>query len=309
MHWRMNRRCNFNCAYCFRDLPDEDRQTENPACGKYSAEHIAQRFDETGKVWRIYMTGGEPLLYTGFVELAKALTRRHCISVSTNLSTANAYELAEEVESERIVPIKANLHISEREKSKNGLKEYLEKFLRFQERGFDIRLVYVAYPPLFGRIKQDLERFRSEGVRQIEVKVFQGRYEGRRYPRDYTDQEQTFIRGFGLDNCEQQILTSRVSFLGRKCQAGHLAFYMDISGNVTRCVTLKENYGNLFEGTFRPGDSLRRCPVRKCGCAYQGINLTGTAGSVAPPNIVLRPVQFSVAVGELIARLSSKVSK
>ena len=304
----MNRRCNFNCAYCFRRLPDEDRQTEDPACGKYSAEHIAQRFDKTGKVWQIYMTGGEPLLYPGFVELAKALTHRHYLSVSTNLSTANANELAEAVEVERIL-IRANVHILEREKSKDGLKEFLRKFLHFQERGFDIRLVYVAYPPLFGRIKQDLERFSSEGVRQIKVKVFQGKYEGKRYPRDYTDREQAIIRGFGLDNFEQQILDSRVSFLGRKCEAGHLAFYMDISGNVTRCVTLKDVYGNLFEGTFRPGDLPRRCPVKKCGCAYEGIILTGAMGSAVPSNIVVHSVKFSVAVSELIARLSSNVSR
>ncbi len=49
MHWEMNRRCNFNCDYCFRKFPDEDRRTEDPACARYSPEHIAHRFDEIGK--------------------------------------------------------------------------------------------------------------------------------------------------------------------------------------------------------------------------------------------------------------------
>jgi len=307
MHWQMNRLCNLNCEYCFRNSLDEDKKTEDPSCGRYGAEHITQRFDETGKVWSIYMTGGEPLLYPGFVELAKALTRRHYISVSTNLSTANAYELAETIEREHIGSIIANVHILEREKRKDGLKEYLRKFLYFQERGFNIRLVYVAYPPLFGRIEKDLRQLRSEGAKQINVKVFQGKYKGQRYPRDYSEDERAFIRGLGLDNYEQEILAGRISFLGSRCEAGHRAFTMDISGNVTRCVASKDGYGNLFEGTFRPGELLRRCPKKKCSCTYQGIQFSASGGSAVSPNVIVRPVRFFVAVEEWLNGLSSKV--
>jgi MoaA/NifB/PqqE/SkfB family radical SAM enzyme len=306
MLWRMNRRCNFNCVYCFRSV-DEDKRTEDPACGKYSAEHIAKRFDETGKVWRIFMTGGEPLLYPGFVELAKALTRGHYISMNTNLSTPNAYELADAVESKRVHTINADIHILEREKSRDGVREYLRKFLHFQERGFNIWLGYVTYPPLFGRIEEDMEWLRGEGVKRINVKVFQGRYRNRRYPRDYSDEERAFIRGLGLNNYEQDILACRVSFLGKKCEAGHRAFEMDTSGNLTRCSTLKDGYGNLFEGTFRPGKSSRRCTVKKCACSYQGMNFTGAGGSIVPPNIIEQPVRFFVAVGEWAGGLSGKI--
>ncbi len=307
MHWWMNRRCNFNCVYCFRKLGDGYGQTEEPASGKYSAEHIAERFDETGKVWHIYMTGGEPFLYPEFVKLAKELTRGHYISVSTNLSTSNAYELAEVVNSERVHRINANLHILEREKIKDGVKEYLRKFIYFQERGFNIHSLYITYPLLFDRIEEDIKRLRGEGVKRIKIKVFQGKYDGRRYPRDYSDEERAFIRGLGLDNYEQEILVCHVSFLGRKCQAGHLAFNMDMSGKVTRCSALKDEYGNLFEGTFRPGNSSRRCMAKKCACPYQGINFTSSVGSAVPPNIVVQPVRFSVAVGEWIGGLSGKI--
>lgn len=300
--WCITRQCNFNCAYCFRKCGDED-----PACGKYSAEHIAQRFDETGKVWHIRMTGGEPLLYPGFVELAKALTRRHYVSVITNLSTPNAYEFAEAIENERVHSISASLHILEREKRKDGVREYLRKFLHFQERGFNIRLRYIAYPPLLGRIEEDVEWLRRDGVKRIGVKVFQGRYKGGHYPRDYSDEERAFIRGLGLNNYEQEILAGRVSFLGRKCEAGHQAFTMDMSGNVMRCNTLKDKYGNLFRGTFRPGESSRRCTVKKCSCAYEGIDFAAGLGSAVPPKIVVRPVRFFVAVGEWTGGLSSKV--
>lgn len=309
MHWQINRLCNYECPYCFREWADESSRTEDPACGKYSVEHISQRFDETGKVWRIYMTGGEPLLYPGFVELAKALTRVHYISVSTNLSTPNAYEFAEAVESERVHSVYANVHILEREKRREGMKEYLQKFLHFQQRGFKIWLVYITYPPLLGRIEEDIKRFRSEGIKQIKLKVFQGKYKGRRYPRDYSDDERAFIKRLGLDNYEHQILTGRVSFLGSRCQAGHRAFTLDIAGNVRRCNTLKDEYGNLFEGTFKPGKSSRRCPNKKCSCAYQGMYFATTGGSAVPPNVIVRPVRFFISVGECLAGLSGKARR
>lgn len=307
MRWWMIRRCNFNCSYCFQKEVNEYGQAEEHTCGKYSAQHIAERFDETGKVWYIYMTGGEPLLYPDFVELARKITRRHYISVSTNLSTPNVYELAEAVDSGRIYRINASVHIQEQEKIKDGVKEYLRKFLHFQERGFNIHLVYLTYPPLLGRIEEDVKRFRGEGVKQIKIKMFQGKYEGRHYPRDYSNEEREFIKGLGLDNYEQEILACRVSFLGRKCRAGHRAFNMDMWGNVTRCSTLNDEYGNLFEGTFRPGGSSRRCSAKKCACTYQGINFTSSVGSTVLPNIVVRPVRFSVSVGEWIGGLKNKV--
>ena len=303
MHWHMNRRCNFNCEYCFRGQDDGDRSIEDPACARYDAEHISRSFDRTGRVWQIYMTGGEPLLYPGFVELAEALTRKHYISVSTNLSTPNAYELADAVEPARVGLIHANLHILERSKTSGSQEEFLRKFLCFQERGFDIRLVYVAYPPLLRRIEQDIKRLRDNGAGRIEAKVFQGKYKGRRYPRGYSGNERALLMGLGLDDFEQQILAGRVSFLGRKCRAGYRAFTMDTAGNVTRCSTLKDEYGNLFTDTFRPGSSARRCPARVCSCAYQGLNGTGVGGSCVPGSIIARPVRFAVSASEWIGAL------
>ena len=249
------------------------------------------------------MTGGEPLMYPGFLALATLLTRSHYISVSTNLSTPNAYDFADTVKPDRVAWINANLHILEREKSVNGAREYLRKLLFFQERGFDIRMVYVTYPPLLERIAEDITWWRSQGVRKIIVKVFQGKFEGKRYSRDYTHEEASLLRRLGLNNREEEILARRVSFLGRKCQAGYRGFAMDISGNVTRCTSLKEHYGNLFEGTFTPGDFPRRCTARKCSCTYEGIRFASPRGSAAPSHIVVRPARFFIAVGERLRGL------
>jgi MoaA/NifB/PqqE/SkfB family radical SAM enzyme len=304
MYWEMTRRCNFDCPYCFRKQNPKDKQIEDSVSARFDAEHIARQFDNTGKSWMIYMTGGEPLLYPNFVALAGALARNHYMSMSTNLSTTSACELADTVGPQRFTAIRANVHITEREKINDGLKEFLRKFLYFQNLGFDIRLVYVAYPPLFSRIKQDIESLREKGVKNIELKIFQGKLDGRRFPRDYTAGQRDFLLELGLSNYEKQILDSRVSFLGKLCRAGRLAFVMDPAGSVSRCNTLDENYGNLFEGTFKPGKSTRRCPARKCACAYQGFSLASAGGSSVPSKIVVQSVKLSVVLAESLSRLS-----
>jgi MoaA/NifB/PqqE/SkfB family radical SAM enzyme len=302
LYWFMTPRCNFNCPYCFREAASE-KTTNDSDCKQYSPEHIAKRFNETGKAWHIYMTGGEPMLYPDFVPLAKMLTASHYISLSTNLSTANAYEFADTVKSDRVVSIRANVHIPEREKIKDGLQEYLRKINYFQGRGFNIRLVYVAYPPLFERMERDVESFRKEGVRHIEIKVFQGKFEGKRFPRDYNEQQRDLLIKLGLSDAERQLLDLHTSFLGKKCSAGQVGFTMSPSGLVTRCNTLNEEYGNLFEGTFKPSASVRRCPAKKCVCHYQGIVFTGSRGASVPSQIIARPVKYSIRVAEAIGRL------
>ncbi len=303
MYWWMYRRCNFDCEYCFRRREDSDESTDEFIYKKYSPEHIAQQFDETGKVWNVFMTGGEPFLYPGFVKLAKMLTRRHYISLSTNLSTPNLCEFAETIGSGRVLAINASLHILEREKMKDGLNGFLRNFHYYLERGFNIRLTYVAYPPLLGRIKEDIKRIKDNGIDKISVKVFQGSYQGQKYPREYTEAERTFLRELGLSKNEEAILDRRISFLGRKCQAGCNVFSMDIYGNVTRCSTLKDKYGNLFDGTFVPGELSLRCTARRCACTYQGIKFASAEPFAVPSGIVAKPVRFFTDVCNWIGSL------
>jgi MoaA/NifB/PqqE/SkfB family radical SAM enzyme len=309
LYWLMTRRCNFDCPYCFRDWSVQELKSEKVAIAKYTPEHIARQFDATSKSWLIYMTGGEPMLYPNFITLAKLLTRKHRLTISTNLSTPDACELADTVEPKRFPCISANIHITEREKLPDGLNEFLKKFLHFQNRGFDIRLLYVAYPPLLERIECDIRLFRDRGVGRIEVKLFSGRFEGKRYPREYTPQQRDFLLNLDLNDAERQILDSRVSFLGKKCVAGNTAFNMDSAGNISRCNTFDQSYGNLFEGTFKPGDSPRRCSARKCVCPYQGYKFTQSAGSPAPSKLVARPVKFAITFAESVSRITHVVSR
>jgi MoaA/NifB/PqqE/SkfB family radical SAM enzyme len=308
LYWLMTRRCNFDCQYCFRDCSVQELQSEQAAIPKYTPEHIARQFDASCKSWLIYMTGGEPMLYPNFITLAKLLTRKHRLAISTNLSTPDACELADTVEPKTFSYINAGVHITEREKLPDGLNEFLKKFLHFQNCGFDIRLLYVAYPPLLERIQRDIRLFRDRGIGRIEVKLFSGRFEGKRYPRQYSPHQRDFLRNLGLNDAEKQILDSRVSFLGKMCAAGKTAFNMNPAGNISRCNTFNQSYGNLFEGTFKPGAATRRCTARKCVCPYQGYKFTQSPGSPAPSKWAARPAKFAITFAESLSRITYIVS-
>jgi pyruvate-formate lyase-activating enzyme len=274
MMWRLNQACNFDCAYCFREGVDTERRREHPECGRYSPSEIASFFDSTGRTWRIHMTGGEPFLYPKFVELARALSQRHQLTINTNLFTPNVRDFADSVPADRIHGIYATAHIEELDKRPGGMERFAQNCICLQDRGFAVRLKYIAWPPFLSRMETDIAYFQSKGIERIETKIFRGRYAGRSYPKHYTRRERKRLKSGNLSHYEQAILSEKPDFQGRVCMAGHRAFNMDIGGNLSRCCTISESYGNLFEQDYRLDGPPTPCPVNNCTCPYQGLKFS-----------------------------------
>jgi hypothetical protein len=269
--WRTNQLCNYKCVYCFREGVDEVRWQEHADCGRYTPDHIRSCFDNTGKRWRIHMTGGEPLLYPRFVELASRLAERHQLSINTNLSTDNIHDFASSVPVRGVYVINATAHILEQEKRGEGLKQFIDRAMFLQDEGFRIRIMYIAYPPLLGRMTADMKMFVAAGITECVVKIFRGCLDGRQYPGAYSPGQKALIRSHTPSLKEQAILDGSTSFQGRRCLAGHRAFYMDIAGNLTRCCTIPTGHGNLFQQDYRFDKAPGLCPAKECICPYQGL--------------------------------------
>jgi MoaA/NifB/PqqE/SkfB family radical SAM enzyme len=217
------------------------------------------------------MTGGEPLLYPRFVELASLLAHRHQLSINTNLSTDNVHEFASSVPVRGVYVINATAHIQEQEKRGEGLRRFIDRALFLQDKGFRIRIMYITYPPLLDRMTADMKMFAAAGITECAVKVFRGGLDGKSYPGAYTPGQKAFIRSHRPSLKEQAILDGSTSFRGRRCMAGHRAFYMDIAGNLTRCCTIPTGNGNLFQQNCRFDEAPGLCPARECICPYQGL--------------------------------------
>src|SRR5438105_14108549 len=78
--------CNFRCSYCFLA-----RASLGAKIKRYGTnEQWELGFNATGKTWLIHITGGEPCIYPGFVELCERLTRRQYLCLNSNLAHRSA---------------------------------------------------------------------------------------------------------------------------------------------------------------------------------------------------------------------------
>ncbi|GAA0426181.1 hypothetical protein Acor_54810 [Acrocarpospora corrugata] len=259
--WHLTNRCNFFCEYCH---PQIRYVLNKKDLNEPSPELVVRRFNETGRTCLVHMSGGEPFLFPGFVELCAGLTERHHISINTNLASDDVAAFVRSVDPGRTVKIVAALHVPERERLGLDLSSFAANYHLLRERGFDVDALYVLYPPLLSRLAGDLDLLHELGVEHIRAKVFKGVYEGRRYPEAYTEDERKMILANSGDYVfNKPYLDGMLSFRGRPCTAGMSSFKVTVTGEVRRCASVPTSYGNFYDGTFAPADKPEPCPAKR----------------------------------------------
>lgn len=259
--WHLTNRCNFFCEYCHPQIRYvlNKKHLDEP-----DPELVVRRFDETGRVCLVHMSGGEPFQFPGFVRLCEGLTRRHYISINTNLASPDVADFAARVDPRRCAKIIAAVHIAERERLNVELPQFAADYRLLRDAGFDIDALYVLYPPLLDRVADDLEWLRDLGVDRLRAKVFKGVHEGRRYPEGYTDAERALIlSSSGEYVFNKPYLEGPLTFRGRLCTAGVTSFKVTVTGDVRRCASVPTGHGNLYDGTFAPAAEPHPCPARR----------------------------------------------
>ena len=284
--WRLNQRCNLTCAYCFRQGVDGLHERENPDCLSFEPEQVAAALDATGQRWRIHLTGGEPFLHPLIVPLAQALTRRHRLSVNTNLLPPRITEFAACVDPARLHSLNASYHRDELE-TRHLKTRWLDTYLAIQQRGFPIRLMFLTHPAWLETLTEETTWLQRQGVREIYFKIFRGPWNGRFYPLHLSPEQRQQTAALDLTPHERIILAGDAGFAGQPCRAGHSAFDLDIRGRFSRCSSVATTHSVLLEGSFRPDPHPRPCPVDLCRCPYQGLHFaqpaaTGASGLMHP---------------------------
>jgi hypothetical protein len=156
------------------------------------------------------------------------------------------------------------LHVPERERLGLPLETYAESFRILRRAGFDVVSLYVLYPPLLPRLRDDLDALASLGVEPLRAKMFKGVHEGRRYPEGYTDAERELIHAnSGEYVFNRPYMDGMLAFRDQPCTAGMTSFKVTVTGEVRRCASVPTSYGNLYDGTFRPAAAAQPCPARR----------------------------------------------
>ena len=271
------RTCNFRCGYCF--VPEAE------LAGKVvryaSDDEWAAAFDGGGRTWLIHITGGEPFVYRGFVGLCQKLSRRHHLSINTNLSLRSADELVGSVDPGRVHFINAALHFEER-RARDQVEPFFARARRLREAGFNLFATAVLTPKIILLYPQLARLAEAAGVLLL-PKLLRGPYRDRIYPQDYTALERTaadlyyrrvapafaaLVEGWSerptIDPMvDGSFLDGLGGYRGRLCASGHRFVVIDPDGTVRRCGS-EQRLGNLLDGSFRPLEEPGPCDATYC---------------------------------------------
>lgn len=275
--WHLLNTCNYRCGYCFFTADTLGDKLQMHA----SPQQWQSAFDATDFTWLLHMTGGEPSIYPLFAELCEALTKRHFISMNSNLSRP-LQSFVERVDPSRVSFINAGFHFEERER-RSGNAIFLENARLLRSKGFPLLVSIVATPSALARFEEAADILAQAGIVPI-PKILRGSYNGQRFPEAYTEPDRDRFRKFAAlaqESYREMLNTSghpsidmfsdihllygQPSFTGQLCEAGRRFVNIGPKGDVIRCGG-PTVYGNVLAGTFKRAKRAKPCNTG--GCVY-----------------------------------------
>jgi hypothetical protein len=215
--------------------------------------------NDTNKTCNVCFTGGEPRLVPNFVELCKALSERHFISFTSNLSQSCVMDFAQEIDPQRVYGITASFHGDELMRH-NAYGTYVKNFHKLKDRGFNVRATEVAYPALISKVQYSRDLLRKDGINLV-VTPFIGNYDGKKYPAAYTSRE---VASFGLKDKRFHEFYPGDMY----CNAGYNAVTIFSTGEVSPCFDrYDEKIGSITAG-IRLRSKMTHCYKTRCNCVF-----------------------------------------
>jgi MoaA/NifB/PqqE/SkfB family radical SAM enzyme len=269
--------CNFRCSYCFLSTAALGAKIRRYG----TSDQWEEGFAATGKIWLIHVTGGEPFVYPGFVELCERLTRRHYLSLNSNLSHHSAEEFAARIDPQRVHYINAAAHLEERQK-REPLEEFISRVHKLRDAKFNVLVSLVMTPEMITAYPSVSKFFGNHGL-GIVPKVLRGLYQLEQYPEAYSADQKIQIQEYLLEARRQyeeilarmkepptidmfsdgRFLGGSRNFRGKMCGSGYNFVQVGPDGAVIRCGS-GEQLGNILQKTVRLLSSPKPCDTVYC---------------------------------------------
>jgi MoaA/NifB/PqqE/SkfB family radical SAM enzyme len=273
LEWLIHYKCNFRCPYCFFE----------GMWGEVEKRNVYRPLEEWVSAWmrilkkygclRVLITGGEPFIYPGFVDLLKEMSPHFSIGFDTNLSCSEELlaDFAKNAEAKN-VSLGLSFHPQFAQ-----FDSFLKKALFLQNSGFKVCVQYVSYPKQLGRLVYYKDRFRQHGLYFIPL-PFRGVYNGLNYPVSFNEEQRRLIYG-ATDNLAQEHkdkvdkLLNQVKTKEKLCRAGQVYARIDVDGTAYRCGHYVsgsfKTLGNLFDEDFKLWDEPAVCQQEVCPCEFR----------------------------------------
>ena len=235
--WNMNTTCNYRCSYCTqRFLDDRHRWAADTPAFLAAFGALPQ---VSGVPWEVKLSGGEPLVHPGFVEVVRGLVARDLfVSVVTNFSRHELIDPFIDAAADRLRVLSLSLHLEFADLERFIAKQNLPALAALAMRFADVGVRFKVQPE-----KQD---------RDIVA---------------YDDDGKALLYRLGGHNGTGHIAHD---FGGQPCWSGSRYFIVDDAGEAYRCYPARryrvERLGNLVQGTLRLHDAARPCLYRSCHC-------------------------------------------
>jgi MoaA/NifB/PqqE/SkfB family radical SAM enzyme len=255
--WNMNTLCNYRCSYCTqRFLDDRKRWAHDVPAFLSTFSALPQ---DTGVPWEVKLSGGEPFLHPGFLDVVRGLRDAGLwISVVTNFSGDAAAFV--DAAGDRLRVLSASLHLEFADVDVFRAKAAaVQASLR---EGASLVVTCVATQQNLPRLVELAASFHDVGVR---FKVQPEKQD--REIVSYDDAGKALLYRLGGHNGTGRIAHD---FGGQPCWAGARYFIVDDVGEAFRCYPARryrvERLGNVTDGTFRAREAAAPCLYRSCNC-------------------------------------------
>lgn len=261
--WNMNTTCNYRCSYCTqRFLDDRHRWAADVPAFLNAFGALPQA---SGVPWEVKLSGGEPFLHPGFVDVVRGFAERDLrVSVVTNFSrdddTIDAFL---DAAGSKLRVLSCSLHLEFLPGEK--LEAFIQKAARTQQKlqaPSSLVVTCVATQQTMPQLLSLAERFAAVGVR---FKVQPEKQD--REIVAYDDDGKALLYRLGGHNGTGHIAHD---FGGQPCWSGARYFIVDDRGEAWRCYPARryrvQRLGNVVDGTFALMEAASPCLYRSCHC-------------------------------------------
>jgi hypothetical protein len=248
-------KCRSNCSYCFEDHRYFSRQRWwNVSHLRRGMKAIAESYGPCFMV----LSGLEPFEE---ILLVKEMLTYHYASACTNLMFDHG-----EFES-YIPPERMEIHPTFHPHLWKSIDVFLNKIIKLRDKGYAMPLISVIGHPLhLPKWDEWIPKIESIGIMANPVPMRQAEFQGRSFPKDYSQQEKDILNRY----VQQEIAVDGVlkPLRIKSCAAGHATFAIMTNGDIKRCVTYQQTMGqNLFrDGDIRLLPTPEPCNLKQCLC-------------------------------------------
>lgn len=255
--WNMNTTCNYRCSYCTQRFLDDRKRWAHDVPAFVAA--FAALPKASGVPWEVKLSGGEPFLHPGFVDVVRGLSDASLfVSVVTNFSIDPAAFV--DAAGDRLRVLSCSLHLEFADV--DAFRARAAATVKRLGASSSLVVTCVATQTNLPRLEELSRSFADVGVR---FKVQPEKQD--REIVSYDDDGKALLYRLGGHNGTGHIAHD---YGGQPCWAGARYFIVDDVGEAFRCYPARryrvERLGNVVDGSFRLRDAASPCLYRSCNC-------------------------------------------